>query len=172
MRVQLFLSISLVLSLMACQQPTENASVEKKESKPDRATLKKHFQSLEDTLSMAYNNKDVDLFKRFYAEDAVTYGEGREQLFGLRELESHFMNNVVKDSSKLQFSYSCIDVFHEDDLAVETGKWIERSPEGKELDHGFYMVVFEKQENGRWKSIRDMWNTSTPDGPSSANSQE
>lgn len=128
------------------------------------AELKAVIQGLEDTLAMAYNNKDVELFSRFYAENAVTYGEGREQLFGKPELVNHFRSTAMMDSSGRKFEYLTIDVFHAGDLAVENGKWIQTDSSGIEKDHGFYMVVFRKID-GKWQSIRDMWNSSTMDVP-------
>ena len=153
----IFLVFAFVIT--SCQpQPTSDVK-EEASSEVTTVDLKKTIQSLEDTLALAYNTKNVELFSRFYADDAVTYGEGREQLFGKKALVDHFRMTAMRDTSGRQFEYLTIDVFHKGDLAVENGKWIQKDSTGTELDHGFYMVVFNKVD-GQWRSIRDIWNSS------------
>lgn len=152
--------LALLFIVASCQPKTPPSEVEEESTAVTTTELKKTIQSLEDTLAMAYNTKDVELFSRFYADDAITYGEGREQLFGKKELVDHFRMTAMQDSSGRQFEYLTIDVFHKENLAVENGKWIQKDSAGYELDHGFYMVVFKKID-GQWRSIRDIWNSST-----------
>jgi len=142
----------------ACQQQTNTKKIQ---SKPNLKEIKEYVIAMEDTLSMAYKNKDIKLFERFYAENAVTYGEGREQLFGKQQILNHFRNTVVDDTTRtFNFKYNTIDVFISgNDMAVESGKWVEYNDSAQEISHGFYMVLFQKVD-GRWKSTRDMWNSS------------
>lgn len=152
------------LLLPACDQLSgeNNKKAEKKETakekEPSKAEIKKMIQSREDILSKAYNTKDLELFSSFYGEDAVTYGPGREQLYGKQAILHHFEDNVMVDSLDLTFEYHTIDVFAEGDMALETGKWVQKDTAGKEIDHGYYMSLF-KKEDGVYKSIRDMWNS-------------
>ena len=143
---------------LACQQQTNTKKIQ---SKPNLKEIKEYVIAMEDTLSMAYKNKDIKLFERFYAENAVTYGEGREQLFGKQQILNHFRNTVVDDTTRtFNFKYNTIDVFISgNDMAVESGKWVEYNDSAQEISHGFYMVLFQKVD-GRWKSTRDMWNSS------------
>ena len=150
------------LMLVACEQPTVGNKQAMEEDMMTQAEFKAHIQHLEDTLSMAYNTKDVELFSRFYADNAVTYGEGREQLFGKKEMIRHFRNNVVDSKANPRYEYLTIDVFRNGDLAVENGKWVLYNESNEEIDHGFYMVMFRKKD-GKWVSTRDIWNSSTMD---------
>lgn len=143
---------------MACQAPkTETAAQTKK---LDKKALREYIIAMEDTLAMAYRDKDIDLFSKFYAENAVTYGEGRDQLFGKRDILNHFRHSVAEDSTHLfNFKYTTIDVFATaKDMAVESGRWAEMDSSGTEIEHGFYMVVFQEVD-GRLVSVRDMWNS-------------
>lgn len=151
--------ILLSFGLISCQQPATSTNEKTECETMDQAKLKEVIQSLEDTLAMAYNQKDVSLFSRFYAENAVTYGEGREQLFGKKAMVDHFRSTAMNDTSGRTFEYMTIDVFQQGQLAVENGKWVQFNAKGEEADHGFYMVIFSK-ENGKWESIRDIWNSS------------
>jgi ketosteroid isomerase-like protein len=51
------------------------------------------------------------------------------------------------------------DVTGSGDYALETGKWVATSADGKHLDHGQY-ATFYKKEGGGWKIYRDIWNSS------------
>ena len=155
----LFLSVAL----FSCQPQAEPVQ-EEVSNIVDPTMFKEIIQGLEDTLAMAYNTKNVELFSRFYGEQAITYGEGREQLFGKKAIVDHFRNTMMNDTSGRQFEYLTLDVFQEGDLAVENGKWIQLNAEGIEVDHGFYMVTYTK-ENNKWVSIRDIWNSSLVDQP-------
>lgn len=54
------------------------------------------------------------------------------------------------------------DVIGNGDLVVETGTY-EMGDANKVVDRGKYMVVW-KQENGRWRIYRDIWNSDMPAG--------
>lgn len=170
----------LLLLAMSCQEinpPKANNDAAKKaadslkspKNEPQgilgEEELTEYIDAMEDTLEMAYNTKDASLFRRFYATDAVSYGEGREQIFGRSKLMANFRQTVVKNPDfDSRFRYHTLDVFSSEGgkQAVETGKWVETDSTGEERDHGFYMVLFELRD-GRYVSVRDMWNTATSD---------
>lgn len=155
MRILLF--IPLFLSLFACGNKQDQGPAEESF---DLEAIKSYIVAMEDTLAMAYAKKDHHLFQKFYAENAVTYGEGREQLFGKQQIVNHFKNTVAADTVRnYNFKYTTIDVFSTSkDMAVESGRWTEYDDAGNEIDHGFYMVLFQ-EVNGRLVSTRDMWNS-------------
>lgn len=154
------LFLSALAGLFSCQNASEEAPAESF----DLEAVKSYIIAMEDTLAMAYANKDPKLFEKFYAENAVTYGEGREQLFGKQQIVNHFKNTVAADTSRnYHFKYTTIDVFSTSkDMAVESGRWSEYNDDGDEIDHGFYMVLFQKV-GGRLVSTRDMWNSAIKD---------
>lgn len=160
------LGLGLAFLLGACQNPTRPAPTQAPQvdtNQVDKAAIKAYINQMEDTLEMAYNQQDPQLFKRFYHEEAVSYGEGREQLFGRSNMLRAFKTQVVHNPNyNSRYRYHTLDVLvgAEGKLAVETGKWVLTDTLGKEQDHGFYMVVFRKTGD-RYVSIRDMWNTAT-----------
>ena len=155
----LFLA-ALALIFQACGG--EPAPIEKQSfSSPKIADIEDYIQAMEDTLQMAYKNRDAELLKRFYAENAISYGEGREQLFGRQQILKHFQTKVVEQiDQEFNFKYKTLDVHYKNqDQVVETGQWSELDPEGNVLHTGYYMVLFE-EVNGRLVSVRDIWNSS------------
>ena len=166
---KLLLGSLLLILGTSCQEMASSgdAKKDKASGKVDslNATAPMADGAMEDTLEMAYNQRDPNLFRCFYAVDAVSYGEAREQIFGRSNLLANFRQTVVNNENfNSRFRYHTLDVFvpRGSEQAVETGKWVETDTTGEEQDHGFYMVLFELRD-GRYVSVRDMWNTSTPD---------
>ncbi len=157
-------SISLALIfglLLSCNNSEEKNALPIRKKKINPESMREYVIAMEDSLALAYRNRDAAFIDRFYAENAVSYGEGREQLFGKQQILNHFRKKVVADSSRsFYFRYETIDVFNgADDILVETGKWIEMDKNDEELNSGYYMVMFQEQ-HGRWVAVRDIWNTS------------
>lgn len=151
--------------LISCTNDVQTNPTNK--GKLDLKAITNYIIAMEDTLAMAYRDKDLNLFQKFYAENAVTYGEGRSQLFGKQQIIDHFSKNVVAaGQKKFNFKYSTIDVFATaSDMAVETGQWFEMDENDVEISNGFYMVVFQ-EVNGRLVCVRDTWNSSSPSASS------
>lgn len=176
----LLMGVLIFMLSTSCQEMNSSSSTSPKDEKAAESQnseepkakgmlgeedLTEYVKAMEDTLEMAYNKKDPTLFRRFYATDAVSYGEGREQIFGRSKLMANFQQTVVNNPDfDSRFRYHTLDVFAAKGgkQAVETGKWVETDSSGKERDHGFYMVLFELRD-GRYISVRDMWNTATSD---------
>jgi ketosteroid isomerase-like protein len=70
----------------------------------------------------------------------------------------------VIDAGVKGAKFTTLDVTVGGDLASETGKYEMSGAGGKVLDSGKYVVVW-KREGGRWKILRDIWNTSLPAPP-------
>ena len=58
-----------------------------------------------------------------------------------------------------KFDLTLEDAVGAGDYAMETGKWVATSADGKHLDHGPYMTLH-KKEGGGWKLYRDIYNSS------------
>jgi ketosteroid isomerase-like protein len=48
---------------------------------------------------------------------------------------------------------------------IETGKYELFADKNMSIDKGKFIVIW-KQENGKWKMFRDVWNTDLPAAPS------
>jgi ketosteroid isomerase-like protein len=69
----------------------------------------------------------------------------------------------VPSSGLQSATLSTTDVVASGDLVIETGTY-EMKDATKIVDRGKYMVVW-KQDNGRWRIFRDIWNSDMPAGP-------
>ena len=54
-----------------------------------------------------------------------------------------------------------LEILGRGDVVSEVGSYELHGPDGQEMDHGKYVVVW-KKEGGGWKLHRDIFNTSMP----------
>lgn len=152
--------VGLTLLMQACGGETQDPE-NKLTIKSKVKDIEAYVRAMEDTLEMAYRNRDPELLKRFYAENAISYGEGRDQLFGRQQIIKHFEDKVVNQIDQdFNFEYQTLEVHYKSqNQVVETGKWSQLDQEAKVAHTGYYMVIFE-EVNGRLVSVRDIWNSS------------
>lgn len=59
------------------------------------------------------------------------------------------------------FKLETVDIFGNQDNVIEEGRYTMTDGKGKTLDQGKYLVVW-RQENGKWKLYRDIFNSDMP----------
>lgn len=69
----------------------------------------------------------------------------------------------VPSSGMQSAQLTTTDIISGGDLVIETGTYEMRNA-SQVVDRGKYMVVW-KQDNGRWRIYRDIWNSDMPAGP-------
>jgi uncharacterized protein (TIGR02246 family) len=106
----------------------------------------------------AYDAGDAAAVAALYSKDAVLMVPGSEPGSNPAAIQALIASDI-KLGGKL--SLTTQDVVGAGDYAVETGKWVANSPDGKHLDHGPYVTVYRKADGG-WKIYRDTWNSSMP----------
>jgi uncharacterized protein (TIGR02246 family) len=104
----------------------------------------------------AYNAGDAAGLTALYAKDAVVMPPNAEPASGSSAIRT-FFDSDVKSGAKNALTMQ--DVVGSGDYAVETGKWVATSADGKHLDHGQYLTFYKKADGG-WKIYRDIWNSS------------
>jgi uncharacterized protein (TIGR02246 family) len=117
-----------------------------------RAQIGKMSQAWE----KAYNAGDAAGLTALYAKDAIVMPPNAEPASGSSAIRT-FFDGDVKSGAKNTLTMQ--DVAGSGDYAVETGKWVATSADGKHLDHGQYLTFYKKAEGG-WKIYRDIWNSS------------
>jgi uncharacterized protein (TIGR02246 family) len=106
----------------------------------------------------AYNAGDAAAVTALYTKDAQVMAPGAETASGSSAIQAYFAEDV-KAGAKNALTQE--DVVSLGDYALETGKYVATSAEGKHLDHGKFMTLYKKADGG-WKIYRDTWNSSMP----------
>ena len=96
-----------------------------------------------------------------YAADAQAFPPNSDVVTGTAIQK---MWQDVIDSGVRSMKLTILDVVEAGDLAVESGRAELYGADGKVLDSGKYVAVW-KLAGGRWKILRDIWNTSQPAPP-------
>jgi ketosteroid isomerase-like protein len=65
------------------------------------------------------------------------------------------------DAGVKKVSLETVDVQSSGEIATETGKFTLYDANDKVIDSGKYLVLW-KNEDGKWKLFRDIWNSSSP----------
>jgi uncharacterized protein (TIGR02246 family) len=119
-----------------------------------RAQVEKSVQAWQ----KAYNAGDAAAVTALYTTDAKLLVPGAEPGSGPKAIQELIAADIALGG---KLTLTLIDVVGFGDYALETGKWVATSPDGKHLDHGPYLVLYRKADGG-WKMYRDIWNSSMP----------
>jgi uncharacterized protein (TIGR02246 family) len=104
----------------------------------------------------AFNAGDIPAVAAMYTKDALLMAPGADPAIGPEGVQTAF---GPVGQSREQMQLTTTDVTASGTGALETGKWVMTSRDGKHLDHGQYLVFY-KKEGGKWKIYRDIWNSS------------
>jgi ketosteroid isomerase-like protein len=92
-----------------------------------------------------------------YAADAQAFPPNSDVVTGTAAIQKLWQG--VLDAGIKAAKLTTVDVTAAGDLAAETGTYEMSSADGTVADRGKYVVVW-KRVGGRWKILRDIWNTS------------
>ena len=115
-------------------------------------------QSFED----AMRKGDIAAVQAMYAEDGVILPPNHARVQG-REGIGAFMKEMT--DAGLSLKLTPMDSWMDGALAVRSGSYIVLDKEQKEIDHGKWMEVWRKGDDGKWLMVRDMWNSDDPPAP-------
>jgi uncharacterized protein (TIGR02246 family) len=103
----------------------------------------------------AYNAGDAAALAALYDKDAMVLPPNADPASGSGAIRKYFDADVKAGAKD---ALTTDDVVGSGDNAVETGKYVVTTADGKHLDHGKYVTVYKKADGG-WKIYRDIWNS-------------
>jgi len=118
--------------------------------------LRAQIEKMSQAWQKAYNAGDAAGVTALYTKDAKVLAPGVEQASGADAIQALFAADIKQGAKN---SLTTEDVTGSGNYALETGKWVATSADGKHLDHGQYMTFYKKADGG-WKIYRDTWNSS------------
>lgn len=137
----------LILSivLLSCNQATnvEQARSEIKEANAQQVK--------------AFAEKDVEGMTTNYADDATILPQHSPMITGREDIYASFKEMA---SMMDEFNFSTTSFDASGDLAYEIGTFT--GVFGSVADTGKYVTVWKRQDDGKWKIVADIFNTSLP----------
>jgi len=142
-----------ILALAGCgAKPTDSAAFEKQAKEDVRKFIP------------AFNTGDVETILAQYAPDAEVMAPGNPRAVGHDAIRAL----VEKESAGMQAAGVSI-VLNDDDKAAASGElghhsgsYVVKDATGAVVDSGNYLAVMQRQADGKWLMIRDMWNSDNP----------
>lgn len=124
----------------------------------DDADLRAQIEKMDRAWEKAYNAGDAAALTALYTKDAKVMAPGAEAVSGTKAIQALFAADVAQG---VKNALTQEEVMALGDYALENGKFVATTADGKHLDHGSY-VTFYKKVDGGWKIYRDIWNSSMP----------
>jgi ketosteroid isomerase-like protein len=146
------------------QTTASDTSGKKDSSAFDIAAVKSAITDANKTFGDAVVKGDSTTVANLYASDANMFPPN------MPKIENHdgilAMAGELSRMGAKSVSLESTNVYGNPDLVAEEGKYTIGDGNGKTLDQGKYIVLW-KQEDGKWKLYRDIWNSDMPPPPAS-----
>jgi ketosteroid isomerase-like protein len=105
---------------------------------------------------------DSVLFVSHYTSDACISPSNMPKMCGPQAINAFFSGGYKMGIRNIKLTTA--EVMGGKDAVVETGAYEILGDKGVSFDKGKFIVVW-KEENGKWKMHRDIWNTDMPAAP-------
>ena len=144
----------LVLAISGCAPQVDTAA--------DKAAIR-------DLMDVQWLNaaqaKDVDTVLSFFADDASRFPPNASIITGKEAIRARVSEAYSGPRVAISWQTTKVEVSGSGDLAYSHGTYEEtvNDPEGNPVtDKGKWVTVWEKQPDGTWKVVVDIWNTDQP----------
>lgn len=148
----------VIMSLMlACNQKKEVPA-----AVVDKEAIKTEIQAMENAFAEAYNNRSTDGII-YYAEDAISYSNGKMPLEGKKSIHEHMKSELLTFPKEAKITFETKEVHPSNDgnLVVEIGGYKVTDASDKKINSGNFISLFEKKD-GKYVCIRDMGSSDMP----------
>jgi uncharacterized protein (TIGR02246 family) len=178
MRISALLAVVVMVSTIGCSGSDDTASEDSASAssaqqsavRTDTGQVRNAIDSATARFSDAAEHGDAAGLMAMYAPDAVVMQPNTPAWHGHDEIQKGWAGFLSSITVK-ELDLPTDDVLTSGDLAVQTGSYTftfqPRTAGAREMtDKGKYVVVWQKQADGSWKAVRDIFNSDLPAGGS------
>ncbi len=161
----LFLGTLMLLGLgLACSKENEKQerAEEKREHADARAADEAAIGALAAEWGKAMAAKDVEKCVSFYADDASMFPDRAPIVTGKGPIHSVWTALLTAPGFAGSFATTKVEVAKSSDLAYEIGTYQMTTNDKKakpQTEKGKYVVVWQRQADGNWKAVADIFNS-------------
>ena len=148
-------NIFLALSLLSC---IASAAA-------DTKAIEQTLRDLDDQWSTAAGAKDLEKTVSFYSADAIVMPPNAPAVTTKEAIRKVWQDLLGAPGLVIKWRTTKVEVATSGDLACLSGTYelTMNDPSGRPInDQGKYVVVWEKQSDGKWKCGTDIWNSDLP----------
>lgn len=118
----------------------------------------------------AYRAGDTGTLSSVYTDDAQLLPPGADPVEGRAAIQAYW--DEAMQSGLIDVRLETAEAMGLGNLAYEMGSYTLRTEDGAVADRGRYGVVWQRDTDGQWRLHRDIWNSSRPAEPSSADTTQ
>jgi len=150
------LLLLLTISLLACQQ---NDSGKTATTDFSIDSVKAHILKMNESYSERFITNDSLFYVDRYCAEAEVYSPNMPAVNGREAIRKFFFNDGNNKEAKIELPAG--NFFGNENLVVEEGTYNFPDGKGGSFDKGKFIAIW-KQEDGKWKLFREIWNTDNP----------
>lgn len=124
-------------------------------------SVKAQIVAMETAYAAASNAKNVDGVAAYYSADAESMANNEPTRVGMDAIKAGIKKEMSDDTLGHTISFVTTGVWAAGKYATETGTSTVKDKEGKVVNTGKYITLFELRD-GKYIAIRDMWNSDAP----------
>lgn len=162
MKKNLLSALTICFFLFACNSDapkTETATTATTASSFNLDAAKADIAASSETFGSAFANGDSVNFASHYTSDACINPSNMPKMCGTAAITAFFNGGYKMGIRGIKITTA--EVMGGIDAVVETGTYEMFADKNVSIDKGKFIAVW-KQENGKWKMYRDIWNTDMP----------
>lgn len=119
-------------------------------------SVKAHIIKMNESYSQRFTTKDSLFYAERYCADAQVYSPGMPAVLGRDSIRSFFYTGGGNNEAKIELPAG--NFYGNADLVIEEGNYNFPDGKGGSVDKGKFIALW-KQEDGKWKLFREIWNT-------------
>jgi ketosteroid isomerase-like protein len=149
---------AFAVALFSCNQ---QGHTHEKEATFDIEPVKAHIIEMNKSYGKRFVTNDTAFYNERYCKDAEVYSPALPMVKGRDSIQAFFYSGT---NNEAVIELPIGNVYGDADLVVEEGTYNFPDGKGGSVDKGKFIALW-KQEDGKWKLYREIWNTDLPPAP-------
>ena len=156
MKIKSLIGFCGICLLLACNTPSEKTPPT---AVFDITTAKKEIEKLNLNYGDRFKQDDEAYYQERYTTDALIMPDALPAIKGMGEIRKYYYNNG--ENKTLTINVTTTNLYGGAEAIVEEGEFDFPDDKGGSVDKGKFIAIW-KQENGKWKLFREIWNSNSP----------
>jgi ketosteroid isomerase-like protein len=122
-------------------------------------SVKAHIVEMNKSYGKRFTTNDRAFYNERYCKDAAVYSPNLPAVLGIDSIINFFYGSGNNGEAVIELPPN--NIYGNAELVVEDGTYNFPDGKGGSVDKGKFIALW-KQEDGKWKLFREIWNTNLP----------